>query len=828
MPTVNYISQIRLPDGTVYNIKDAAAWSFMNTEFRKEIVQSLPDYNSMSQQQLEQALHTIYLVPSSAPVSGSGVENSYDEYVLLQHGDANNYTYTWELIGTTTTDLTNFSEKGHVHEVTPQTQVADHTFTVSGQTPVPDFHGSSTSFSAEGSVSDGDVTINIADANGTGTLYTPEGSLGGTTENESSHTHTIGGRTKYVEKATIYKIGTSGASVQPTPTESNTYNKIAQVADSQTSIQKYTIGQGSVTVTPTTNDRADGTLKDTTNNVLTNAVFHDATVTDEVLSFTLKDLNVGSTVTGIASASTSANTVTANGTEDFYACKDGTGKTIHDYTYGAAVSAATFAGTTQTVLTQIVDFTEQVNAPTVISSLNANTGAGTAHSHSLGSNATFTGVDKRFSGSIEDGSVSVSGTLTPQGYNSFAQGEGTFTSDPVTLAHNVNNPTVTSTPDVFDEESRLLEWYGVRWDITSSDPHKERIGNMDMHRSLPIQNGMRRCLLKSDGTVYAYLDHYDSRYYAVGSKDENGNDIGGQIAALDGSKGQVMVEIPRHWFNANTVTIQGATYMQVAISPYQQRGWKEMDKCYVGAYEASYDETKLCSVSEGFIEYGHSLSWYREKARANEPTGNHWNIMPFTIWTELYWLFVIEYANTNYREAYNPQLTALGFKQGGLSDFLGAQEEFTGVLDMVGNGTYCISFMRIYHGIEYIFGNYGCIFDGAQYSGSTASATNNPSLFESPRAYLTISASAPSSAVGYISEITMASNPAIHGVFAPKTLNGSSTSYYCGYFTGGTGTRCVVATDGFLDLDTSHDFDFNGDGSIATRLVYLTKASSAT
>ncbi|WP_419024601.1 hypothetical protein [Holdemanella sp.] len=30
------------------------------------------------------------------------------------------------------------------------------------------------------------------------------------------------------------------------------------------------------------------------------------------------------------------------------------------------------------------------------------------------------------------------------------------------------------------------DWYGVSWSETSSNPDCTRIGNMDMHRSLPI------------------------------------------------------------------------------------------------------------------------------------------------------------------------------------------------------------------------------------------------------------------------------------------------------------------------------------------------------
>lgn len=46
--------------------------------------------------------------------------------------------------------------------------------------------------------------------------------------------------------------------------------------------------------------------------------------------------------------------------------------------------------------------------------------------------------------------------------------------------------------------------YGVRWDTTSSDPHLERVGNISMHKSLPIQSGMRGCVYNPSTKEVAY------------------------------------------------------------------------------------------------------------------------------------------------------------------------------------------------------------------------------------------------------------------------------------------------------------------------------------
>ena len=48
-------------------------------------------------------------------------------------------------------------------------------------------------------------------------------------------------------------------------------------------------------------------------------------------------------------------------------------------------------------------------------------------------------------------------------------------------------------------------YYGVEWDITVSNPVPKRIGKDELHKSLPVQSGMRRCLLRDNGTVNYYF-----------------------------------------------------------------------------------------------------------------------------------------------------------------------------------------------------------------------------------------------------------------------------------------------------------------------------------
>lgn len=77
----------------------------------------------------------------------------------------------------------------------------------------------------------------------------------------------------------------------------------------------------------------------------------------------------------------------------------------------------------------------------------------------------------------------------------------------VSINNNTDNLALKS--DLID-----LLTYGVQWDINEGDPHLTRIGNMNYHKSLPIQNGIRGCIVQfKDGLdVKYYLDDDDFRF----------------------------------------------------------------------------------------------------------------------------------------------------------------------------------------------------------------------------------------------------------------------------------------------------------------------------
>lgn len=120
------------------------------------------------------------------------------------------------------------------------------------------------------------------------------------------------------------------------------------------------------------------------------------------------------------------------------------------------------------------------------------------------------------------------------------------------------------------------DWYGIMWTSENSSP--VRVGNMNFHRNLPIQNGMKRCTLKDNGEVYGYINSADYTKYDDG-----------RAVDYSGLHGQVMVEIPEYNFDAVYYTENGVTTNLLKLYPYSKKG-KVSKKLYFGAFKASSND----------------------------------------------------------------------------------------------------------------------------------------------------------------------------------------------------------------------------------------------
>ncbi len=216
--------------------------------------------------------------------------------------------------------------------------------------------------------------------------------------------------------------------------------------------------------------------------------------------------------------------------------------------------------------------------------------------------------------------------------------------------------------------------YGIRHFFNNASPDLTRIGDADLHRDLPVQSLMRRCVVDDTGAVRYYLNADDS------TKKEDGT-----AANLTGADGQVMVEIPAHYRKASLNTAGG--YMDVEISLYPFEGAIRVPRYLVSAYEATLDreDNKLASVVNTSAKYrggNNNADWdgtYRSLLGLpatdislttfrtyGHNRGTGWGCYDYNAHLAIYWLFAIEYATLNSQKAFNPDLDSAGYHQGGL------------------------------------------------------------------------------------------------------------------------------------------------------------------
>lgn len=357
--------------------------------------------------------------------------------------------------------------------------------------------------------------------------------------------------------------------------------------------------------------------------------------------------------------------------------------------------------------------------------------------------------------------------------------------------------------------------YGVEYDTTVSSPICTRVGNLALHKTLPIQNKMRGCLLDDDGNVVEYLDP---------------NDWTGQVR--DGSRGQVMVEIPMHYRKFET----NGTKRVVRLSEHPLPGYHQVPQMYVSAYEASIERStgKLCSVVNEATDYrggnnnanydgtyrsflgrpvtSISRTAFRTAARKRKNGSTEWNCYTYDIHKTLFWLFVIEYATLNSQAAFNSEPTSEGYRQGGLgagvttwdsnwSTFNGYYPFVPcGHTDSLGNRTGVVSYtaknddesitktfdVPRYRGVENPFGHIWKWTDGCniqvsatQENGGTglskAFICHDPANFQDSNYANYSHVGNIDRAGGYVKEVLFG----VGGEILPKTTGGGSTTYFC-------------------------------------------------
>ena len=226
--------------------------------------------------------------------------------------------------------------------------------------------------------------------------------------------------------------------------------------------------------------------------------------------------------------------------------------------------------------------------------------------------------------------------------------------------------------------------YGVEWDTTVADPALTRIGNPLLHKSLPIQSQYKGCVA-NNGVVNYYLDPNDWS-----------KKITGEDSVLDGTDGTVRVHTPKFYGKSGT-NVQDSNKKWVRISTIKiDDTWIEIPEMLIDAYRSTVDTTtsatpKAVSVvnttaqfrgggnrtaNDTYLDtdaFRSDLGKPRTNiSRANMRTyatnaGSEMLCYEYYKWI-FYWAWVIEYATFNSQAAYNAELTAEGYHQGGLGD----------------------------------------------------------------------------------------------------------------------------------------------------------------
>lgn len=420
--------------------------------------------------------------------------------------------------------------------------------------------------------------------------------------------------------------------------------------------------------------------------------------------------------------------------------------------------------------------------------------------------------------------------------------------------------------DIPDLEERYA--YGVEWDTASSSPDGVRVGNMQLHRELPVQSKMRRCLLDRDGGVKEYLD----------------NELSWGGSYLDYA---VMTEMPEHWYKLYF----NGTKFRMMLSEIPLPGYNHIDKFYISTYEARIyrPDNLLCSAagaygpndpnSTYFRGGDNTAEWdytyrsllgrpvtnltraqFREAARKR---GSGWEMYTYGAHKTLFWLFAVEYATLNSQKPFNAQKDANGFSQGGLgngptqmtdwtnfnnnnpliqcgytNEFGNGSGEKAYVVKNASDGTHATLMANRYRGIENPFGHIWKHTDGANIQVTTGDSglsilwtTSDPSNF-SDTSYTGYDKKGNVCRInGHVKKMLLGED----GDIIATEVGGSTSTYWCdNYYTSTSVSRMQLVVvggrsddglnAGLVDVGTTNSSGIANN--IGSRLCFFPKYKS--
>ena len=367
--------------------------------------------------------------------------------------------------------------------------------------------------------------------------------------------------------------------------------------------------------------------------------------------------------------------------------------------------------------------------------------------------------------------------------------------------------------DIPDIEERYA--YGVEWDMASSSPDGKRVGNMQLHRELPVQSKIRGCVLDNSGGVKKYL----------GASSWSQEDM-----SIDYLLEAIMAEMDRFWIRFYIKGLKFGCMMSDTPMP----GYTYINKRYMSAFEGGIDRpsmTLLSAYGVGSTNVNrrggdNTAEWdgtyrsllgrpvtnltrdqFRQAARKR---GSGWEMYTYNAHKTLFWLFAVEYATLDSQKPFNAQKDANGFAQGGLgpgptqmtgwanfnnynplipcgytNEFGNGSGEKAYVVKNASGGTHATLMANRYRGIENPFGHIWKYTDGANMQVTTGDAglsilwtTDDPSNF-SDTSYTGYDKKGNICRTnGYAKKMLLGED----GDIVATEVGGSSSTYWCDYY----------------------------------------------
>lgn len=386
--------------------------------------------------------------------------------------------------------------------------------------------------------------------------------------------------------------------------------------------------------------------------------------------------------------------------------------------------------------------------------------------------------------------------------------------------------------DIPDIEERYA--YGVEWDMALSSPDGKRVGNMQLHRELPVQSKIRGCVLDNSGGVKKYL----------GASSWSQEDM-----SIDYLLEAIMAEMDRFWIRFYIKGLKFGCMMSDTPMP----GYTYINKRYMSAFEGGIDRpsmTLLSAYGVGSTNVNrrggdNTSDWdgtyrsllgrpvtnltrdqFRQAARKR---GSGWEMYTYNAHKTLFWLFAVEYATLDSQKPFNAQKDANGFAQGGLgpgptqmtdwtnfnnanplipcgytNEFGNGSGEKAYVVKNASGGTHATLMANRYRGIENPFGHIWKYTDGANIQVTTGDTglsilwtTDDPSNF-SDTSYTGYNKKGNICRTnGYAKKMLLGED----GDIVATEIGGSSSTYWCDYYYTYTSANRmqVVLVGGYAD-----------------------------